>query len=606
MISRWESLAAYRSAEMSCSKHYVGRNDGLSKAICYDYIVIGAGTAGGIVAKKLTDDNCTSALVLEAGTNMTNELSSPNILEALTLASDNKFSFNILSKLEQIIQRQLKLDGGRLIGGSSEHNAMYTVRGSEDLYNEWGNLVGDQWSYENIRSLFIENETYTGETQQPDERGTNGPIFVRQQIIPEDGLNNTLAKATSNVLGIPIVDDYNTGIRDCTFLKSQFFQQEIDGAFVRSSTATGYLNENIVTQGDQWNPDEYGIGKRKLAILGKTTVNKVLFKQRGGVQTAVGVDFVRNGVSNCAFARKGIIIAAGNFSSVILQRSGIGKSTDLEAAGISTLIESPNVGYNFQTQYYVGMGVEVETTRLLGVLSSDPNQPVTLGAFNKDNGPGRRLQLLGVPVPIFVPNAEVFINNWGFNPANSSNIMSIGICDVNPTSRGEITVAHSDPDAAPSLEFNPLQNPEDLTYIVNQYIETFNIMMKARELDPDGLYNVVYPPESIFNLPNEEEKRNLLASYAEASYTNFSHFGGQCRMGRTIQEGVVDGFLNVFGTKNLKVADLSIAPVIPDGNTAMAAQIIGLNAVRFIQGEAPSHVVKDKRIKFYTGYDSCN
>ena len=117
--------------------------------------------------------------------------------------------------------------------------------------------------------------------------------------------------------------------------------------------------------------------------------------------------------------------------------------------------------------------------------------------------------------------------------------------------------------------------------------------MKARELDLDGLYKIVYPPENIFHLPNEEEKRNKLAVYAKASYTSFDHFGGQCKMGKNIQEGVVDGFLNVFGTRNLKVADLSVAPILPDGNTSIPVQMIGLNAVRFIQNNPNAYVFED-------------
>lgn len=566
----------------------------------FDYIVIGAGTAGGIIAKELTDDKRASVLVLEAGTNMTNELSSPSLETAANLASDNKFSFNILSITEPIIGRQLPLLGGRVIGGSSEHNFMYAVRGSSNLYDEWANLVGDQWSYENVSPLFVKNETYTGMTQDPNERGTTGPIFVRQQIIPNGGLIQTLAEATSDVLGIPIVEDYNTGIRDCTFFKSQFTQREVDGMFVRSSTATGYLNENVVTQGNQFHPDEFGIGQRKLAILAKTTVNKILFKQKNGANIAVGVEYVRNGMSQRSFARKGIIVSAGNFSSVILQRSGIGRSAELAEAGISSLVESPNVGHNLQAHYFVGMGIEVETSRLLQVLSADPDQPIALGAFKNDNGAGRRLQLSGLPVSALVPVQDVLINNWGFNPTKPSNIMSIGIINLNPKSKGTITVAHSDPEAYPSVNFNPLENPDDLNFVVDQYIETFKIVMKARELDPAGIYKVVYPPENIFNLPDETEKRNLLADYAKASYTNFDHFGGQCKMGKNIQEGVVDGFLNVFGTTNLKVADLSVAPILPDGNTSIPAEMIGLNAVRFIRDNNPiCSTLDDKELYDY-------
>ncbi|HDR3650527.1 GMC family oxidoreductase [Bacillus sp. SM-B1] len=572
----------------------------MSKKYIFDYIVIGAGTAGGVIAKKLTDDKCTSMLVLETGTNMPN--SSPSIVTAANLANDNRLSFNTLSKTEATIGRQLRLSGGRVIGGGSQHNFMAAVRGSRNLYDSWAQLLDNNaWSYDSIRSLFIENETYIGMTQSPQERGSNGPIFIRQQKIPDQGLIQTLAQATSDVLGIPIVEDYNTGIRDCTFFKTQFIQKEIgDGKFVRSSTATGYLNENIVTQGNESHPDEFGVDQRKLVIFTKTTVDKILFKEKRGTSIAIGVQYVRNGVSQRSYARKGIIVSAGMFSSVILQRSGIGKSTDLAEAGISTLVENDNVGHNFQTQYAIGMGVEVETTRLLQILSADPDQPIALGAFKKEEGlGGRRLQLIGFPLSIFLPIQDVFINQWQFNPNNPSNVISLAMVDLNPKSKGKITVAHSDPEAYPSIDFNPLDNPDDLNFIVDQYIQTFNIMMKARELDPNGIYKVVYPPENIFNLPNEEEKRTRLADYAKATYTNFAHYGGQCRMGKSIEDGVVNEYLNVFGTQNLKVADLSISPILPDGNTSIPAQMIGLNAVRFIREDPFPYVVDDMEIKDY-------
>ncbi|OCA91478.1 oxidoreductase [Bacillus sp. FJAT-27225] len=552
----------------------------------FDYIVIGAGTAGGVIAKKLSDNRRTTVLVLEPGTNMTEELSSPSGAVAAALASDNRHSFNILSRLEPTIGgRQLLLSGGRAIGGSSEHNAMLAVRCSSNLYNEWAKLVGSQWSYQNVRPLFIENETYTGETQEPEERGTKGPIFIRQQIVPENGLTTILAKATSDVLNIPIVEDYNTGIRDCTFFRSQFTQEEVDGGFIRSSTATGYLNENIVTQGDEFDPDEIGVGSRKLAILAKSTVNKIIFSEDEDVPVARSVEFVKDGKSHRASARKGIFVCAGNLSSVILQRSGVGRTEDLTRAGIVTVVESPNVGYNLQTHYAVGIGIEVETSRLQRVMSRDPDQPIPIGAFKQADGAGRRLQLLGNIGPRFVPSPDVTINNWEFNPDNPTNVMSIGIVDLNPKSKGTIMAAHSDPEAYPSVDFNPLANQDDLDYMVDQYIETFKIIRRARQLDPDGVYKVVYPPENIFNIKNEQEKRSVLSDFVRASYTALNHYGGQCRMGRNIEEGVVDGFLNVFGTKNLKVADLSIAPIMPDGNTVLPCQMIGLNAAKFAQND---------------------
>lgn len=561
----------------------------------FDYIVVGAGTAGGVVAKELTDDKESSVLVLEPGINSTAQLSSASVLNAIDKHSDNKFASNLVSRLESSVLRQLLTVNGRGIGGSSEVNEMYAVRGSKELYDEWVALTDEpQWSYDQVRSLFIKNETYTGLTQSPNERGRKGPIFVRQQNIPPNGLIQTLANAAANVLGINNVVDYNTGVRDCTFYNSQFIQKDDGNEITRSSTATGYLNEHIVTQGDEFNPDEFGVGKRKLAIFAKTTVNKILFKKKKSKMIAIGVQYVRNGVSQKAFARKGVIVSAGFFSSVILQRSGIGKSYDLLKAGIKPLIENSNVGYNLQTQAFAGFGVEVEASQITPVVGADPNQPIILGAFlaeNKNNlEESRRLQILGAPAPLFIPSSELA-------RIGNKQIMSFGLIDLNPRSKGTIMASHSDPEAPPSFSFNPLQSTtNDLDFMVDQYINMYNIIQEARS-NNSGIKDVVYPPKEVFQIADVAEKRRQLGEFVKASYSNFFHYGGQCKMGKSVQDGVVNGQLDVFGATNLKVADLSIAPILPDGNTCLAAQMIGLNAVRFIKNNPHPCVLDDDDIE---------
>ncbi|MDT8978702.1 GMC family oxidoreductase [Paenibacillus sp. chi10] len=238
------------------------------------------------------------------------------------------------------------------------------------------------------------------------------------------------------------------------------------------------------------------------------------------------------------------------------------------------------------------------TSQILPVVGDDPDQPIILGAFtaeNKDNvGEGRRLQILGVPAPLFIPASDIASNGWELDLVNKQiNVMSFGLIDLNPRSKGTIMASHSDPEALPSFSFNPLQQAtNDLDFLVDQYINMYNIIQEAR-VNNSGIKAVVYPPEAFFQITDEAEKRRQLSDFVRASYSNFYHYGGQCKMGKSVQDGVVNGQLDVFGTTNLKVADLSIAPILPDGNTSLAAQMIGLNAVRFIQHNSCSYVLDD-------------
>ncbi|SFS61203.1 GMC family oxidoreductase [Marininema halotolerans] len=547
----------------------------------FDYIIIGAGTAGSILAKELTDDRRTSVLVLEAGTNLTRETKSPSIEKAVAIWSNNKFSYDIVSKIEPVVSRQLAYYSGRVIGGSSEHNAMYAVRGSRALYNEWGKLVGPQWSYPQVKSLFKKNETYIGETQSPSERGRKGPVFVRQQRNPSR-LAKTFVTATSQITGAPIVEDYNTGIGECVFIKSQFTQKPVGKTFVRSSSATGYLNRKIVTQGNQFKPNEVGIN-RKLLILCKATANKVLMRNAGGKLTAYGVQFVQDGVSKTAYCNKEVIVCAGIWSSIILQRSGIGDKKPLLEAGIKPIVHNPNVGYNMQSHYWISMGIEVKTDQLLEVIDAEPDQPLVFGAFLNMGARTRKLQLQGSANPALLPNQDVLANNWEFNRNSPTNIMSLGLFNNAPPKSGFTLVAHSDPEAYPIVQFNALTNRNEMEFVIDSYLEVYKIIQQAKRLDPNGVYNIVYPPEDIFTIPDITEKRNTLFQYAKASLNNIYHYAGQCRMSRTIHDGVTDGFLNVFHVNRLRVADLSISPEIPDGNTCLPSMMIGLNATRIIK-----------------------
>ena len=248
------------------------------------------------------------------------------------------------------------------------------------------------------------------------------------------------------------------------------------------------------------------------------------------------------------------------------------------------------------SHFDASMGIEVKTERLLSIMDADPDMPISLGAFAEDAEGSRRLQLIGIAASSFLPVQEVLINNWQFDKEKSSNIMSLLLIDLNASSRGFMTINTSDPTAYPTVSLNPLTTADDLEFMVDQFIKVSQSFDLAREADPEGIYRFVYPPENIFTIPDLEEKRRILSYYIKASYSAAYHYGGQCRMALDSKEGVTDGYLNVFGTANLKVADLSVSPILPDGNTAVPSQMIALNAARFLQSES-TYVFSDNEFE---------
>ncbi len=235
-----------------------------------------------------------------------------------------------------------------------------------------------------------------------------------------------------------------------------------------------------------------------------------------------------------------------------------------------------------QIHFTVTMGIEVKTSRLMQIIEADPDYPVIFGAFVNMGSKNKKVQLRGFPNATTLPPQVVTINNWDFDPKKPTNIITINIIVLLPPIKGSVIVAHSDPEAYPIVEYNEL-NTEQKELIVDSYLEFYKIIQQTREKDPNGIFDVVYPPENIFNIQDIGEKRRELLRYGIAYVDIWPGYGGICQMSRSINDGVVDSYLRVFGVDRLRVADLCVAPIVPDCNTCVPSMMIGLNASRIIK-----------------------
>jgi choline dehydrogenase len=533
-----------------------------------DYIVIGAGTAGCVVARELSDRGY-SILILEAGTNNSSDeaIQNASTIDSLGLILNAKYLDNIPSVVQKEIGKSLFYSYGRVWGGSSAINAMLYVWGSRGLYKKWESFSDERWSWAHIKESLIQNETYTG--GGTNERGHRGPVDVYQnRYRVKNTLSEFFVKAVHKATGVPIVDDYNGSFDECVAYFMQFsYKLDKFGKKRRESSATAYLDE-IITQGNEIFPDGFG---ENIKLISKATVNKVNFDSK----RAVSVSYVRNGHSETAFASREIIVCAGAMTPTILQRSGVGDKQCLESLGIKSIVNNPNVGRHLKIHTAISCAVEVETSRIQQMLKLHPEAGIFGQTFLKLGHSQRRLQIIPfVFAEGIIPQEVILLGNWQYDPRKATNLISFFLVDLHPKSSGEVNITHSDTESNPKVNFHAYEEEDDVEFGVQSYLTLYEIIQEMKSSDKDGIYRIIYPPEKCF--------KRKLAKYVKASSTLFYHYSSQCRMGREKKDSVVDSKLKVFGTEGLRIADLCVCPIIPDGNTGATAFMIGHRASKII------------------------
>lgn len=432
---------------------------------------------------------------------------------------------------------------GRIFGGGSSINGLQYVRPTPSIFNYWAQITRNRiWDPARMTQYFIEIERYNGTTQNPSTRGYNGLLNIRQAPANPTDIANTIVEATSSALGIPTILDYNDPTNGVVgvFSRWQLFEQPNRQ---RESSATAFLDENFIQMVD----NNVAIGtNRKLKIFFNTLAKKLIWDDHG--KKIVGVEIIKDGNSTTIYANKAVILCSGINNTQLLQLSGIGPADILQRRGINVVVENSNVGKNLTNHPVVPIVFSAPEGML--VPEDDPESLYGPGAFTHN--------------PLYnLPRGF----QWIWSQSAEGQLVLILLL-LNPLSRGIDRIQSNDP-LRITLTYEPqLADPNDLQSYVN--LIQNDILKVADRLNAiDPMYDIITPSREV--IANTEELENYILSTVDHTH----HQGQTNRMADSPVNGVVDGVGKVFGVDNLYIADDSIFPHIPDGNTTASAIIIG-------------------------------
>ncbi len=531
----------------------------------FDYVIVGAGSAGCVLANRLSADPAISVCVLEAGPPDASPLiHMPLGMLPLMTHKVLNWCFNSVPQ-PGTAGRPIYAPRGKTLGGTSAINGMVYMRGHRGDYDEWAAAGNPGWSYREVLPYFLRSEH--NEKFGAPYHGKGGPLNVCDVESYSPLMDMMFAAARH--MGYPVIEDFN-GAEQEGFSRRQATIR--NGR--RHSTATAFLRP--VMQ------------RPNLTVQNGVLVDKIVFAGR----RAVGIDVLDTAAGNRGQkigrhirARREVILAGGTYASpAILLRSGIGDAAELSRLGIASVADLPGVGRNLQDHLITQVGHVTESTIPYGLTAAKlpwlgwqvlkyafgrsgafANNILHAGGFIRSRSDLDRpdLQLILLPANRTLENPNAKGHGYG-----------IIVLLLRPQSHGRVSIESADPLAPPRIDPQFLKQRADVDLMVHG-------MKLARRMLADAAFDSVRGPEI---LPGDGIRDDAaLESYARNRCATAFHPVGTCRMGRG-GDAVVDAELRVRGVEGLRVADASIMPRIIGGNTNAPSIMIGEKAADLVLG----------------------